>query len=451
MSLDTTLENVRSKNCEIEIFGLGYVGFPLAVRLSSSGFTVLGIDTDPKRIKRLENNSLLESELNLKKEFLKSRKNGDLSLNTASVRSKKSKVGIICVPTPIPTSEINSDVFVKSAIESFLNTCNLGDIIIIESSIEVGTTEKMSKIIESKGYNLTKDFGLCFCPERIDPQNKKWHLENIQRVIFCSNDISYLIAQEVYRYVNNAHLTRVKSSKIAEVVKSFENAFRLVNISLVNELAVLCDKLKINVNDVMAAAATKPFGFMPFYPGAGAGGHCIPKDPRFLLESAKKLGAEFKMIDVAIEINSFMPIYIANSIETSLNKLKLPKSILVIGLTYKPNTDDMRDSPGFKIVKELTERSFDVSVYDPYYNKESQEKYLIENFLEKINFQVLDNIENDELIKNFSCICVVQHHEEILPRIIEIYEKSLIPLIFECSNKLKFNSESKTILSLLGG
>ena len=201
----------------------------------------------------------------------------------------------------------------------------------------------------------------------------------------------------------------------------------------------------------MAAAATKPFGFMPFYPGAGAGGHCIPKDPRFLLESAKKLGAEFKMIDVAIEINSFMPIYIANSIETSLNKLKLSKSILVVGLTYKPNTDDMRDSPGFKIVKELTERSFDVSVYDPYYNKESQEKYLIENFLEKINFQVLDNIENDELIKNFNCICVVQHHKETLPKIIEIYEKSLIPLIFECSNKLKFNSESKTILSILGG
>ena len=450
MALISTLEKTRSKDCEIEIFGLGYVGFPLAIRLSESGFKVTGIDTNPKRISRLEKNLLLESELNLKKEFLDARRKGNLLLQISPTTSKKNKIGIICVPTPIPTKDIQSDAIVNSATQRFLDSCSSGDVLILESSIEVGTTEKIWQQIESKGYKISDDFGLCFCPERIDPQNKKWHLENIPRVIYCSDDITYQIAQEIYQYVNNSNLVRVKSPKIAEVVKSFENAFRLVNISLVNELAVLCDKLKINVNEVISAATTKPFGFMPFYPGAGAGGHCIPKDPRFLLESAKKLGTEFNIIEVALQINSQIPKYIASTIETLLGEMKLSKSILVLGLTYKPNIEDMRDSPAFKIIKELTDRNFKISTYDPFYKKESEEKYLKENHMEGLNFEIIDDLENDELIKNFNCICIVQHHDQTLPRIKEIYENSFLPLIFECSKKLKINSESKTTLKVLG-
>jgi len=450
MQLDLTLKQIKEKKCLIEIFGLGYVGFPLAVRLSSSGFKINGIDTNQTRLDRLKNNTLMESELNLKQEFIHSHHEGRFELNSESLKTDTSKVGIFCVPTPIPNNKIDSDVFVNSAVENFLKTCKSGDVIVLESSIEVGTTDKIEKLIESKGFKIGKDIGLCFCPERIDPQNKKWNLENIPRVIYTSDDVTYQIAQLIYQHVNNSHLIRVTSSKIAEIVKSFENAFRLVNISLVNELALLCDKMNINVKDVIKAASTKPFGFMPFYPGAGAGGHCIPKDPLFLLNSAKKFGIEFNTIETALAINSIMPKYIAESIEKIVVKDKLKKSILVIGLTYKPDIEDMRDSPGFRIVRELLNRKFEVTTFDPYYKADLRQKYLIENNLEGFDYKVLYDFDDDENIKEFDCICVVQHHTERKSRISEIYAKALVPLIYDCGNKLIRNPQSKTNLKLLG-
>jgi len=407
MQLDLTREQIKEKKCLIEIFGLGYVGFSLAVRLSSSGFDIRGIDTNPKRLNRLQSNTLMESELNLKQEYMHSRDIGRFKLSNDSIQTDTAKVGIVCVPTPIPKSKIDSDVFVSSAVENFLQTCKTGDVIILESSIEIGTTEKIEKLIESKGFKVGKDFGLCFCPERIDPQNKKWNLENIPRVIYSSDDITFQIAQQIYQNVNNSHLIRVFSPKIAEIVKSYENAFRLVNISLVNELALLCDKLNINVKDVIKAASTKPFGFMPFYPGAGAGGHCIPKDPLFLLNSAKKFGIEFNTIETALTINSIMPKYIAESIEKIVVKDKLKKSILVIGLTYKPDIEDMRDSPGFRIVRELLNRKFEVTTFDPYYKADLREKYLIENDLEGFDYKELYDFDDDDNIKEFDCICIL--------------------------------------------
>jgi len=191
MQLDLTLKQIKEKKCLIEIFGLGYVGFPLAVRLSSSGFKIRGIDTNPTRINRLQSNNLMESELNLKQEFLHSRNVDCFELANDSIQTDTAKVGMICVPTPIPKNKTSSDVFVTSAVEKFLQTCKVGDIIILESSIEVGTTEKIEKLIESKGFQVGEDFGLCFCPERIDPQNKKWNLENIPRVIYSSDDVTY--------------------------------------------------------------------------------------------------------------------------------------------------------------------------------------------------------------------------------------------------------------------
>jgi len=450
MTIKVTLEKVKAKNFEIEIFGMGYVGFPLAVRLSSSGFRVLGIDTDTNRIQRILKNSLRESELNLKEEFLHARQSGNLDFALAPQTSKNPKVGIICVPTPFPTNEIESDVYVKSAIGNFLTTSKEGDVIIIESSIEVGTTEKIRRLIESKGFKVGENYGLGFCPERIDPQNKKWNLENIPRVIYCSDDMTYYITQKIYQHVNNSNLLRVRSAEVAEVVKSFENTFRLVNISLVNELAILCNKLKINVSDVITAASTKPFGFMPFYPSAGAGGHCIPKDPRFLLETAKKFGVDFSTINSALIVNSNIPKYIVDSIQSTMEKMKLHKSILVIGLTYKPDVEDMRDSPGFKIVKELTSRNFTVSIFDPYYKKELKEKYTIENELSNVNFHVLEDISDDKQLEKIDCICIVQHHTGIKLRLKQIYDKSLVSYIFDCGAKLIEDPKSKTILNTFG-
>ena len=211
----------------------------------------------------------------------------------------------------------------------------------------------------------------------------------------------------------------------------FRSTFRLVNISLVNELAILCDKLDINVRSVIDAAATKPFGFLPHYPGAGAGGHCIPKDPRFLLESSKKFNSNFTTIENALKINNYMPSYIANAIEKSLEMMDLKKSVLVCGLSYKANVEDMRDSVSFKVINELNEKKFKVFGYDPLFKMDHVQKYLIENNLKEINFEISQDL-SEKSLENISCLCIVQHHEQIKNRIKEIYDKSLVPFIYDC-------------------
>ena len=442
------LTKIQSKSCIIEIYGLGYVGFPLAVKLSSVGFNVIGVDVNKERISRLERNELQDSEENLKEEFLVCRKE-KLELAEHPSKNKIEKIGIICVPTPIPDQNTMSDVFVIKAVKSFLDNSKEGDCLILESSVEVGTTEKVQKLIEEKGFKIGINFGLSFCPERIDPSNKEWGIENIPRIIYSSDDLTFKISKEVYKNVNGGNLIRVEYPKIAEVVKSFENAFRLVNISLVNELAILCDNLGINVKSVIDAAATKPFGFLPHYPGAGAGGHCIPKDPRFLLESAKKFQGNFATIDNALKINNKMPKYISNSLQNSIKKLGLKKSILVSGLSYKSNVEDMRDSASFKVINELVSSGYQVFGYDPFFREEIIKKYLIENNLNEINFELVDNL-NDSILERISCICIVQHHDITFEQINEIYKKSKVPLIYDCQNKIKNDLNSKTILDCLG-
>ena len=449
MSLTETRKKIQEKSISIEIFGLGYVGFPLTVRLASGGFKVIGIDVNHERVERLNNNELMDSEIHLENEYITCRERNDIRLQTKPIKSLNPKVGIICVPTPIPSKEISSDIFVKSAVESFLEYAKSGDIIILESSVEVGTTEKIKTIIESKGYEIGKNFGLCFCPERIDPSNKEWGIENIPRVIYCSDELSFEIAEKIYQNVNGGNLFRVDNPKIAEVVKSFENAFRLVNISLVNELAILCENLGINVKKVIDAASTKPFGFLPHYPSAGAGGHCIPKDPRFLLESSKKYGLEFQTIKNALKINSEMPLHVCNSIEKDLKKMNLKKSVIVCGLSYKANVEDMRDSASFKIIVEFKKRDFDVIGYDPFFKTNLIEKYKIENNLKELNFEIAEKLDI-EIIKKYSCLCIVQHHDIDKNRINEIYQKSLLPYIYDCQNKLKVISSSNSVLERLG-
>ncbi|MFW9931022.1 MAG: nucleotide sugar dehydrogenase [Candidatus Thorarchaeota archaeon] len=449
MLLNKTLQESKKKENIVEVFGMGYVGFPLAVRLAIQGWKVTGIDVNKDRISRLEKNDLLYSEMNLNPEFLESRNQGLLSFSTEPKKTELSKIGIICVPTPIPNPNLKSDKYVKDAMEKFLETSKIGDVILIESSIEVGTTEDLQKILALQNYFIGKDYGLAYCPERIDPQNKEWKLENIPRVIYCSDDLTFQICQNVYFDVNKANLTRVSSVKVAEVVKSFENTYRLVNISLVNELAILCDKLGINVGEVIQAASTKPFGFKPFYTGAGAGGHCIPKDPLFLLESSKKFGIDFKAIKDALDTNSFVPKYIVTSIEKILFEKNLSLSVIVCGMSYKNDLEDMRDSPGFKLYAEFLKKDFKVSAYDPFYKKQLEQKYLIENKMEGSKINLLNDLSGESL-KNFSCLCIVQHHTRSKFRLEEIYENSLLPLIYDCQNKLEKNHLSKTILKSFG-
>ena len=448
LELKQSLEKTNSKESIIEVFGLGYVGFPLSIRLANSGFKVRGIDTDEKKIENLKNDILKGTQSSLKNAFLHVHRNCSFVLSKETESSELPRIGIICVPTPVSKDD-DSNRYVNSAIKQFLSVAKKGDVIILESSIIVGTTDKIKEIVESQGFKVGQDFGLCFCPERIDPLNKKWNLENVPRVISSYDDTTFDIAKKVYEHVNNSNLVRVSSPKVAEIVKSFENAFRLVNISLVNELAMLCDKLNINVKEVIDAAATKPFGFIPFYSGAGAGGHCIPKDPRFLTSSAKKLGMSLQTIENAIKINQIIPKYIVDSIENELKKMKKEKSVLVCGLSYKPDIEDMRDSPGFKILYQLKSLGFTVAAYDPFYKNELCKRYLQENNLNDFEFTMVEDL-NDVTVKDFNCICIVQNHTKTQLRLEEIYKSSMVPFIYDCQNRLENNPNSLTVLKKFG-
>ena len=444
-SLTTTLGQMVSRRAAMEVYGLGYVGFPLSVRLASAGLSVTGVDIDRTRITRLQDKVLLDTERIMQESFLAAVADGRLRLSTTSRTSKHGRVGIVCVPTPIPDAGTSSYVHVEAAAKNFLSAAQPGDVIIIESSVEVGTVDRIRDMINHTGYRAGEDLGLGFCPERIDPQNTKWTLENIPRVIYCSDDTTYRIAAEVYSHVNNRRLLRVSSAKTAEVVKSFENAFRLVNISLVNELAILCDSLGISVREVIDSAATKPFGFMPFYPGAGAGGHCIPKDPVFLSKSAERFGYEFATITGALQINSHMPRYVAGSIDRTLKEMGLSRSVLVCGMSYKPDIEDMRDSPGFKVAARFVDMGYDTAVYDPFLDTGMMDKYLKENHMESAGFGVVPDLQG-----GVSCMCICQYHSKTISALEGAYARGVFPLIYDCQGRLRYNPHTSTRLEGLG-
>ena len=444
-TLRDTLKGLKTRDTQIEVYGLGYIGLPLAVRLSSVGLNIRGIDTDSARLSRLQNKILLDTERILQESFHSATTNGKLRLTTVPSRHDGGKVGIVCVPTPIPGSATSSTIYVEKAVSSFLEKACPGDALIIESSIEVGTTKLIQSIINQIGYKSGEDMGLAFCPERIDPRNTKWTLENIPRIIYCSDDTTYQIAREIYSHVNSSELLRVSSASTAEVTKSYENAFRLVNISLVNELAMLCDRLEIDVHEVINSAATKPFGFMPFYPSAGAGGHCIPKDPVFLSESAKTFGYEFATIQKALEINLHMPQYVVDVIDRLLENMSLPKSVIISGMSYKPDIEDMRDSPGFKVATRFAHRGYDTLVYDPFLNINTLDDYLKENKIKKAEFRATPKIEEGS-----SCLCICQHHSKTIPILNELYNKGTFPLIYDCQGRLRYNTNTPTRLEGLG-
>jgi UDP-N-acetyl-D-glucosamine dehydrogenase len=447
MSLQKIKNDITQKKCIIEVFGIGYVGFPLSIRLASSNFNVIGVEKNDRRLKRLESNLLKRSENNFKSQFINLRKKKKLSFSQSSTKSKLTRIGIICVPTPISSKKTHSNIFVISAVKDFLSKSKKGDSLIIESSLELGSFKTIKSIIRKKGFLVGIDFGLAYCPERIDPLNKKWNIHNIPRVIYCEGDATFEITKMVYHGINRSNLIRVSSSNVAEIVKSFENSFRLVNISLVNELAILCDKLKIDIFEVLNAAATKPFGFIPFYSGAGAGGHCIPKDSISLYTSAKKIDFDFSMVKQALIINELIPKYIVNNIKKTLKMRKLIKKVLVIGLAYKSDIEDLRDSPGLKIVSLLRDSSFDVEVFDPFFDKRFLEEELQKHNIS--NTIVLENLDIQKLDK-LSCMILVQHHTKLEKIIQNIYDKSLVPVIYDCQSRLKHNSNSSTVLESFG-
>ena len=415
-------EKIRSKGAKIAVIGLGYVGLPLAVGFARKGFTVFGIDVDPGRVSQIEKGKSYI--LDIPSETLESVvRNKRLKATTSYQNVQEMDVAVICVPTPLRKSKDPDLSFIISAVQSLAPYAHKGQLIILESTTYPGTTEEVIlPLLENRGLKAGKDFCLCFSPERVDPGNPKYHTENITKVVGGVTERCSALGKLFYEQLIQQVIT-VSSPRVAEMVKLLENTFRGVNIALVNELALMCHHLQINVWEVIEAAKTKPFGFMPFYPGPGLGGHCIPVDPMYLLWKARIHGFEVRFIELATEINSHMPKHVVERTAEILNDVRKPlrgSRILIVGVSYKRDVNDVRESPALEIITLLREKGATVSYHDP---------YVPELKFEEGNMKSVPLAE--DVLRKADCVVIVTDHTLDYQR---LYEKS--SLIFDTRNAL---------------
>jgi UDP-N-acetyl-D-glucosamine dehydrogenase len=350
------------------VIGLGYVGLPLALEIASAGFRVVGIDLDQNKIATLKAGKSYIGDVSDKTiaEAMKTRRFTQ-TLDFNSLRDVDSVS--ICVPTPLSKSRDPDISFILSATKQIREYLHAGQLIVLESTTYPGTTaELVLPELESSGLRVGKDFFLAFSPERIDPGNTAFNTRNTPKIVGgitaqCAEIASVFYSQFIERVI------AVSSSKCAEMVKLLENTFRSVNIGMVNELALMCDVLGVDVYEVIDAAATKPFGFIPFYPGPGLGGHCIPIDPHYLAWKLKALNFQARFIGLAAEINGKMPTVVTTMVGEGLNRFSKSirgSKILVLGVAYKKNVSDCRESPALDVMRMLIEKGAVLSYSDPF-------------------------------------------------------------------------------------
>lgn len=362
------INKIENRQARIAIIGLGYVGLPLAVEFGLVGFSVIGIDTNPDKVDELTKGSSYIKDVESTK-VSQLVENFRFSATTNFDVLAESDVVIICVPTPLSKTKEPDISYILSAAEAIKKHLHSGQLIMLESTTYPGTTDEvLLPIFEETGLRVDQDFFLAFSPERVDPGNPQFHTGNIPKVVGGVTKLSTEVAAKAYnQIISKVH--KVSSARVAETTKLLENTFRSVNIGLVNEIAKLCHALEVNVWEVVEAAATKPFGFMPFYPGPGIGGHCIPLDPLYLSWKARMHGFEARFIGLAEEVNSGMPNHIIEIISDALNKHRKPlngSKILVLGAAYKKDIDDVRESPALEILKKLRQKGSIVAYSDPY-------------------------------------------------------------------------------------
>jgi len=347
---------------QITVVGQGYVGLPLAITASQSGYTVYGLDNNDEKVALLKSGkSIIED---LSDEVVKNSVDSKKYLPTVdqSVISD-SAVILICVPTPLSNEHRPDLAALRSATATVGKNLKVGSLVIVESTIEPGTCRNilLPSLLKESGLK-PGEFELAYSPERIDPTNKKWGISNTPKLVAGLTENAARQAGAFYgKFIDS--ITICSSLEIAETAKLLENSFRLVNISFINELAIFCQKIGIDIIEVISAAATKPYGFMPFYPSVGAGGHCIPVDPIYLANAAKAVGAPSRFIQLADQINQEMPGYFVGRAEERLGSLK-SKKVLVVGVSYKPNVADVRESPVKGLIAGLRRKNADVSWHD---------------------------------------------------------------------------------------
>lgn len=363
------IEKLKNKEATIGVIGLGYVGLPLAVEKAKAGYDVIGFDIQEKRVQLVNEGinyigDVVDDDLRIIV------KQGKLKATTdySSIRSVDAVM--ICVPTPLDAHQQPDISYVQSSAEQVAEYLKEGALVVLESTTYPGTTEEIIQpILERRGFVVGENVFLAYSPERIDPGNKKYNTKNTPKVVGGVTKACTKIAATLYRSVLEGDVMEVSSPKVAEMEKILENTFRNINIALVNEMAILCSRMGIDIWEVIDAAATKPYGFMAFYPGPGLGGHCIPVDPFYLTWKAREYNYHTKLIEIAGEINNAMPEFVVERLMKILNYEKKSlngANIVILGVAYKKDIDDTRESPVLKIIHLLAEAGALYTVVDPH-------------------------------------------------------------------------------------
>lgn len=395
---------ISKKRIKIAVIGLGYVGLPLALEFAKKGLCVYGIEVDKDRLQGIRDKKSYISDVTTK-ELRKVLVSGKFSASADFGIIKEADAIIICVPTPLNKLSRPDISYIKSAVTQAAVHLKKGVLVVLESTTYPGTTEEVIlPLLERGRFRHGKDFYLCFSPERIDPGNKKYPVNKIPKIVGGLNKEATVLGEALYKHIIDRVVT-VSSARVAETAKLLENTFRLINISLIDEIAMMCHKMGLDIWEIVDAAKTKPFGFMPFYPGPGIGGHCIPKDPLYLYWKAKKFGFRSKFIKLSSEIITYMPQYIIERVEEALKHkgIRLNRSrVLVMGATYKKDIKDLRKSPALDIIRILQKNKTKVAYYDP-----------IIPYLNIMGINLKSIKLNPENIASFDCVVIATDHSQV--------------------------------------
>jgi UDP-N-acetyl-D-glucosamine dehydrogenase len=361
-------DRIESREARIGVIGLGYVGLPLAVEFAKAGFEVVGFDLDGEKVRAIgAGESYIEDVP--EKDLRAQTAAGRLSATVDFAKLGKVDVINICVPTPLTRTKDPDVSHMAKAIEDIARRLRSGQLVVLGSTTYPGTTsELLIPILASSGLEIGTDFSVAFAPERIDPGNTRFAVRDVPKVVGGETPLCTELACQVYATIFD-EVVPVSSTACAEMVKLLENTFRAINIGLANEVALMCDRLGLDVWEVIDAAATKPYGFMKFVPGPGLGGHCIPVDPSYLSWKMKSLNFSARFIELAIDINASMPEHVAGKVADLLNEDRMPVNgsrVLILGVAYKPDVGDMRESPAIDVIEALQRKGAVISYHDPH-------------------------------------------------------------------------------------
>ena len=366
---ETLINKINNKEAVIGVVGLGYVGLPLAVEKAKAGYKVIGFDVQQVRVDQVNSGINYIGDV-VDQDLADMIKDGHLQATTDYARIQEVDAVAICVPTPLDVYQQPDTSYVKSSANEIAKFAREGMLVVLESTTYPGTTEEIVKpALEAKGLVTGETVFIAYSPERVDPGNKQFKTKNTPKVVGGITPNCTNVAAALYRNVLEGDVHEVSSPAIAEMEKIFENTFRHINIALANEMAILCNKMGIDVWEMIDAAKTKPYGFMAFYPGPGLGGHCIPIDPFYLTWKAREYNYHTRLIELSGEINNGMPDYVTNRMMQALNdegKALRGAKIAVLGVAYKKDIDDVRESPVLKIIEILNQQGADYTVVDPY-------------------------------------------------------------------------------------